>query len=91
MGCGINVGDKYEKCAYLIDEYKLILCENSAKTYSKNEQKAIDIFLEKQRNEIESLIKEISQKEKNSSRNLRLKGLIKEFQNLITEDSEIID
>ena len=87
MGCSQSVGDKYEKCEFLLDEYKLILVQNSTKNFSDDELKFIQVFKEEKKTEIQRLITEIESRELTIVQSKKLNQIKTEFQQLNDEDS----
>ena len=82
MGCNQSVGDKYERCEFLLDEYKLILIQNSIKDFSDKELKYIQLFKEEKKTEIQRLITEIESRELTIIQSKKLKQIKSEFQQL---------
>ena len=86
MGCSQSVGDKYEKCEFLLDEYKLILVHNSRSNFSNNELKYIKLYKEEKKTEIQQLITEIESRELTFNQSKKLNKIKSEFQQLNEED-----
>ncbi len=89
MGCDSNFGDKYEECGFLLDEYKLIISQCSTQTYTDEEQKALNIFKEDKKKDIQKLIKKIEGDVTNFNQSKKLDELKTQFQELLEEESNI--
>ena len=83
MGCGITLEDKYDTCAFLIDEYKLIAYQYAEGSFTENEHKVINAYKEIKQNKIEKLLKEIDDEICNKHQRLRYIKLHNTFNKFI--------
>ena len=89
MGCDFSLGDEYERCGDLIDEYQFLLDleENekmSDKKLEKHNKEKEDI-----KGKIRTMLETINQKANGVSQIDRLQKLNEKYQILLTEDSKI--
>ena len=83
MGCGISIEDKYETCAFLIDEYKLIVYQYAEGSFTDKEQEVINLYKKSKETKIEKLLKEIDNEISSKQQRLRYIELYNSFQKFI--------
>ncbi len=88
MGCSFDLGDDFEKCQLLIDQYEEIL-ENEKKEHMNKENKE---KVEKAKDDLKSKIREKLEYINNKADNLiqveKLQKLNAKFQLLLTDESK---
>ena len=83
MGCDITVEDKYDTCAFLIDEYKLIAYQYAEGNYTEKEYEVINAYKKTKEDKIEKLLKEIDDGICNKQQRLRYIELYNNFNKFI--------
>ncbi len=88
MGCSFDLGDDFEKCQLLIEQYEELL-ENEKKEPTNKKNKEI---IEKAKEDLKSKIKDKLEYINNRSENLiqieKLQKLNERFQFLLTDESK---
>ena len=74
MGCCTSFNDKYQECEFLIEEFKLIILQESSRKFTENEQKALDKFINEKEEKIRIFIDEL---EKNSIDEIQKRKVLK--------------
>ncbi len=93
MGCCISFSDNYQECEFLIEEFKLIILQESLNKFTENEQKALYKFKNEKQEKIRILINEL---EKDSIDEIQRRKVLKlgnEFNEILKgiENSESSD
>ena len=91
MGCNFELGDDFEKCEYLIDEYEDLLIEEQAQKKKKNLIKKNDKDKEDLKFKIKEMLEYINKNVDNLSQIDKLQRLNEKYQVLLAEDSKIIE
>ena len=91
MGCNFELGDDFEKCQYLIDEYEDLLIEEQAQKKKKNLIKKNDKDKEDLKFKIKEMLEYINKNVDNLSQIDKLQRLNEKYQVLLAEDSKIIE
>ena len=91
MGCNFELGDDFEKCQYLIDEYEDLLIEEQAQKKKKNLIKKNDKDKEDLKFKIKEILEYINKNVDNLSQIDKLQRLNEKYQVLLAEDSKIIE
>ena len=91
MGCNFELGDDFEKCEYLIDEYEDLLIEEQAQKKKKNLIKKNDKDKEDLKFKIKEMLEYINKNVDNLAQIDKLQRLNEKYQVLLAEDSKIIE
>ena len=91
MGCNFELGDDFEKCQYLIDEYEDLLIEEQAQKKKKNLIKKNDKDKEDLKFKIKEKLEYINKNVDNLTQIDKLQRLNEKYQVLLAEDSKIIE
>ena len=91
MGCNFELGDDFEKCQYLIDEYEDLLIEEQAQKKKKNLIKKNDKDKEDLKYKIKEMLEYINKNVDNLTQIDKLQRLNEKYQVLLAEDSKIIE
>ena len=91
MGCNFELGDDFEKCEYLIDEYEDLLIEEQAPKKKKNLIKKNDKDKEDLKIKIKEMLEYINKNVDNLAQIDKLQRLNEKYQVLLAEDSKIIE
>jgi len=91
MGCNFELGDDFEKCEYLIDEYEDLLIEEQAQKKKKNLIKKNDKDKEDLKFKIKEMLEYINKNVDNLTQIDKLQRLNEKYQVLLAEDSKIIE
>ena len=91
MGCNFELGDDFEKCQYLIDEYEDLLIEEQAQKKKKNLIKKNDKDKEDLKFKIKEMLEYINKNVDNLAQIDKLQRLNEKYQVLLAEDSKIIE
>ena len=91
MGCNFELGDDFEKCQYLIDEYEDLLIEEQAQKKKKNLTKKNDKDKEDLKFKIKEMLEYINKNVDNLAQIDKLQRLNEKYQALLAEDSKIIE
>ena len=91
MGCNFELGDDFEKCEYLIDEYEDLLIGEQAQKKKKNLIKKNDKDKEDLKFKIKEMLEYINKNVDNLSQIDKLQRLNEKYQVLLAEDSKIIE
>ena len=91
MGCNFELGDDFEKCEYLIDEYEDLLIEEQAQKKKKNLIKKNDKDKEDLKFKIKEMLEYINKNVDNLTQIDKLQRLNEKYQVLLSEDSKIIE
>ena len=91
MGCNFELGDDFEKCGYLIDEYEDLLIEEQAQKKKKNLTKKNDKDKEDLKFKIKEMLEYINKNVDNLAQIDKLQRLNEKYQALLAEDSKIIE
>ncbi len=91
MGCNFELGDDFEKCQYLIDEYEDLLIEEQAQKKKKNLIKKNDKDKEDLKFKIKEMLEYINKNVDNLTQIDKLQRLNEKYQVLLAEDSKIIE
>ena len=89
MGCCCTTfTDKYQECAFLLDELMLIIMKTASNDYTENEQKALNKYKFEKQDEIRTILDEL---EKNSTDELQKRKILKlkhEFIEILDENED---
>ena len=91
MGCNFELGDDFEKCEYLIDEYEDLLIEEQAQKKKKNLIKKNDKDKEDLKFKIKEMLEYINKNVDNLAQIDKLQRLNEKYQVLLAEESKIIE
>ena len=91
MGCNFELGDDFEKCEYLIDEYEDLLIGEQAQKKKKNLIKKNDKDKEDLKFKIKEMLEYINKNVDNLTQIDKLQRLNEKYQVLLAEDSKIIE
>ena len=91
MGCNFELGDDFEKCEYLIDEYEDLLIEEQAQKKKKNLITKNDKDKEDLKFKIKEMLEYINKNVDNLTQIDKLQRLNEKYQVLLAEDSKIIE
>ena len=91
MGCNFELGDDFEKCEYLIDEYEDLLIEEQAQKKKKSLIKKNEKDKEDLKFKIKEMLEYINKNVDNLAQIDKLQRLNEKYQVLLAEDSKIIE
>ena len=90
MGCGFDLGDDYDKCQILLDEYADLL---TRETEEKSNDASIIVNYEQEKEELKLKIKKkleyINENAENLAQIDRLQKLNEKFQMILTDESKM--
>ena len=89
MGCDFSLGDEYERCGDLIDEYQFLLDLEENEKMSDKKLEKHNKEKEGIKGKIRTMLETINQKANGVSQFDRLQKLNEKYQILLTEDSKI--
>ena len=91
MGCNFELGDDFEKCQYMIDEYKELITEEQTQKFENKINKKII----KEKDDLKLKIKQMLENINNYVEGLaqidKLQKLNEKYQILLAEESKIIE
>ena len=95
MGCSFELGDDFEKCQYLIDEFEEILTNEKIEKVDKKNKNKNKINYEKEKEDLKLKIKEMLETINNNLEGVaqidKLQHLNERYQTLLTDESNMID
>ena len=88
MGCCSTFNDKYQECEFLIEEFKLIILQESSNNYTENEQKALNKFKAEKKDQIKVFIEELIKNSIDEMQKRKIFKLKNVFNEIIIEEGD---